>query len=127
MSSSEHASQEKIESKGKIKTPSVSQSNSKGKVQSRVLSGILSFLKKGEPVTPIVRRRRTVIALILGFLGTNFFMFLRFFFPRTLFEPKTIFRIGYPSDFGYGVDTKFQKAHRIWVVRDAEGLSLIHI
>ena len=121
MSSSEHASQEIIESKGKIKTPSVSQSNSKGKVQSRVLSGILSFLKKGEPVTPIVRRRRTVIAFILGFLGTNFFMFL-----RTLFEPKTIFRIGYPSDFGYGVDTKFQKAHRIWVVRDAEGIFVVY-
>ena len=126
MSSSEQASQGKIESKGKIKTPSVSQSNSEGKVQSRVLSGILSFLKKGEPVTPIVRRRRTVIALIIGFLGTNFFMFLRFFFPRTLFEPKTVFRIGYPSDFGYGVDTKFQKAHRIWVVRDAEGIFVVY-
>ena len=65
-------------------------------------------------------------ACTLGFLGTNFFMFLRFFFPRTLFEPKTVFRIGYPSDFGFGVDTKFQKDYRIWVVRNAEGLFVIY-
>jgi cytochrome b6-f complex iron-sulfur subunit len=75
---------------------------------------------------PIPRRRRIVLACTLGFLGTNFLMFLRFFFPRTLYEPKTVFRIGYPSDFGYGVDTKFQKDYRIWVVRDAEGLCVIY-
>ncbi len=44
----------------------------------------------------VPRRRRIATACTLGFLGTNFFMFLRFFFPRTLFEPKTVFRIGYP-------------------------------
>ena len=87
---------------------------------------IINFLKKGGTVNPMVRRRRTVTALIVGFLGTNLFMFLRFFFPRTLFEPKTVFRIGYPSDFGYGVDTKFQKDHRIWVVRDAEGIFVVY-
>jgi cytochrome b6-f complex iron-sulfur subunit len=43
-----------------------------------------------------------------------------------LFEPKTVFRIGYPSDFGFGVDTKFQKDYRIWVVRNAEGLFVIY-
>ncbi len=75
---------------------------------------------------PIPRRRRIVLACTLGFLGTNFLMFLRFFFPRTLYEPKTVFRIGYPSNFGYGVDTKFQKDYRIWVVRDAEGLFVIY-
>ena len=74
----------------------------------------------------VPRRRRIVTACTLGFLGTNFFMFLRFFFPRTLFEPKTVFRIGYPSDFGFGVDTKFQKDYRIWVVRNAEGLFVIY-
>lgn len=74
----------------------------------------------------VPRRRRIVTACTLGFLGTNFFMFLRFFFPRTLFEPKTVFRIGYPADFGFGVDTKFQKDYRIWVVRNAEGLFVIY-
>jgi cytochrome b6-f complex iron-sulfur subunit len=81
---------------------------------------------KGEPLATVPRRRRIVTACTLGFLGTNFLMFLRFFFPRTLFEPKTVFRIGYPSDYGYGVDTKYQKDFRIWVVRNAEGLFVIY-
>jgi cytochrome b6-f complex iron-sulfur subunit len=73
----------------------------------------------------IARRRRFVAASVLGFLGVNFLMFLRFFFPRALFEPKTTFRIGYPSDFGIGVDTRFQNTHRIWVVRNTEGIFVI--
>jgi len=90
-----------------------------------LLSRVLNFFGRGETVDPAKRRRRTVQALVTGFLGINLFMFLRFFFPRTLFEPKTVFRIGYPSDFGFGVDTKFQK-RRIWVVRDAEGLFVVY-
>ena len=73
----------------------------------------------------IARRRRFVMASVLGFLGVNFVMFLRFFLPRTLFEPKTSFTIGYPSDFGFGVDTKFQNQYRIWVVRNTEGIFVI--
>ena len=73
----------------------------------------------------IARRRRFVMASVLGFLGVNFVMFLRFFLPRALYEPKTTFTIGYPSDFGFGVDTKFQNAHRIWVVRNTEGIFVI--
>ena len=65
------------------------------------------------------------MAGVLGFLGVNLLMFLRFFFPRALYEPKTKFLIGYPSDFGFGVDTKFQNAHRIWVVRNTEGIFVI--
>jgi cytochrome b6-f complex iron-sulfur subunit len=53
-------------------------------------------------------------------------MFLRFFLPRTIFEPSTVFRIGYPSDFGFGVDTKFQQQYRIWVVRNAERMFVIY-
>jgi cytochrome b6-f complex iron-sulfur subunit len=73
----------------------------------------------------IARRRRFVMASVLGFLGVNFVMFLRFFLPRTLYEPKTNFTIGYPSDFGFGVDTKFQNQYRIWVVRNTEGIFVI--
>jgi cytochrome b6-f complex iron-sulfur subunit len=72
------------------------------------------------------RRRRFVMAAILGTLGVNLLMFLRFFFPRALYEPKTNFKIGYPADFGFGVDTKFQNAHRIWVVRNTEGIFVIY-
>jgi len=73
----------------------------------------------------IARRRRFVMASVLGFLGVNFVMFLRFFLPRALYEPKTNFTIGYPSDYGFGVDTKFQNQYRIWVVRNTEGIFVI--
>jgi cytochrome b6-f complex iron-sulfur subunit len=78
-----------------------------------------------DPQRVVVRRRRFVIASVLGVLGVNFLMFLRFFFPRALYEPKTRFSIGYPSDFGFGVDTKFQNQYRIWVVRNTEGIFVI--
>jgi len=79
------------------------------------------------PADPVntMRRRITWIA-IGGFLATCFLMFLRFFLPRTLFEPSTVFRIGYPSDFGFGVDTKFQQDFRVWVVRNAERMFVIY-
>ena len=73
----------------------------------------------------VIRRRQFAWACVFGFLGANLLMTLRFFFPRTLFEPKTSFRIGYPGNFGFGVDTRFQQRHRIWVVRNAEGIFVI--
>ncbi|MCA9319808.1 MAG: Rieske 2Fe-2S domain-containing protein [Planctomycetes bacterium] len=60
-----------------------------------------------------------------GFFVVLLLAFMRFFFPRTLTEPKTKFKIGTPADFGFGVDTKFQSSNRIWVVRNAEGLFVI--
>jgi hypothetical protein len=78
-----------------------------------------------DPQRVVARRRRFVMAGVSGFLTVNLLMFLRFFFPRALYEPKTKFLIGYPSDFGFGVDTKFQNAHRIWVVRNTEGIFVI--
>ena len=71
-------------------------------------------------------RRRLVWACIWGYLGVNFLMFLRFFFPRALFEPKTVFSIGYSTDFGLGVETKFQRDYRIWVVRNPARLFVIY-
>jgi len=93
-----------------------------------VVQAVFKILKEpadADPQRVITRRRRFVIASVLGVLGVNFLMFLRFFFPRALYEPKTRFRIGYPSDFGFGVDTKFQNQFRIWVVRNTEGIFVI--
>jgi len=81
---------------------------------------------RGKPLEVVQRRRRITTACTLGFLGTNFLMFLRFFFPRVLYEPSTVFTIGYPSDFGFGVNTKFQKDDRIWVVRDPTKIFVIY-
>jgi len=73
-----------------------------------------------------VTRRRIVWACIWGYLAANFLMFLRFFLPRTIFEPSNTFKIGFPQDFAFGVDTKFQQQFRIWVVRNAERLFVIY-
>ena len=72
-------------------------------------------------------RRRVIWSCIITYLAANFYMFLRFFFPRALFEPKTVFKIGYPSDYALGVDTKFQKQYRIWVDRKSTRLNSSHI
>src|SRR5437764_6398410 len=69
------------------------------------------------------RRRRFVWTMVAGFLTAWFLAFFRFFLPRTLFEPNTLFKIGYPSEFALGVDTKFQQKYRIWVDRTPHRLS----
>ena len=89
------------------------------------LRALFSNNQAADPSMMVAARRRFVMAAVLGTLGVNFLMFLRFFFPRVLYEPKTKFKIGYPSDFGFGVDSKFQSQHRIWVVRNTEGIFVI--
>ncbi|MCA1817051.1 MAG: Rieske 2Fe-2S domain-containing protein [Acidobacteria bacterium] len=78
------------------------------------------------PDPPINKmRRRIVWASVAGFLITSFMMFLRFFLPRTTFEPASVFRVGFPSDYALGVDTKWQQQYRIWVVKNTERLFVI--
>jgi cytochrome b6-f complex iron-sulfur subunit len=72
------------------------------------------------------KRRRLVWVSVTAFLSAWFLAFFRFFLPRTLFEPSTVFKIGYPSDFDLGVDTKFQQKYRIWVVRAPDRLFVIY-
>ena len=81
----------------------------------------------GPDDTPIDQRRRRLVWSAVGaFLGTWFLAFFRFFLPRTLFEPNTVFKIGYPTDFALGVDTKFQQKYRIWVDRTPDRLFIIY-
>ncbi len=72
-----------------------------------------------------VTRRKVVWWMFGAFMLAQTFAAIRFFFPRVLFEPPTKVRIGYPSDFHTGVDTRFQRAERIWVVKSAEGIFVI--
>ena len=72
-----------------------------------------------------VRRRRIVWCATTAFLSAWFIAFLRFFLPRTLFEPATVFKIGYPSDYSLGVDTKWQQKYRIWVDRTPDRVFVI--
>jgi len=79
-----------------------------------------------EPSVTNESRRRLVWCGVTAFLGAWFVAFLRFFLPRTLFEPPTVFKIGYPSDYALGVDTKWQQKYRIWVDRTPDRLFVIY-
>ena len=72
--------------------------------------------KSYEP--PDKGRRRLIWALVFSYLGINLLMFLRFFFPRALYEPNTVFSVGYPSDFVLGINQQFLLTNRIWIVRE---------
>jgi cytochrome b6-f complex iron-sulfur subunit len=63
-------------------------------------------------------RRRIIWTCIWGFLSANLLMFMRFFFPRALFEPSTICDLGPPSDYALGVSDRFKQRCRIYVVRE---------
>jgi cytochrome b6-f complex iron-sulfur subunit len=71
-------------------------------------------------------RRRFAWIAFAAFMTAWFIAFFRFFLPRTLFEPATSFKIGYPADFGLGVDTKFQQKFRIWVDRTPDRIFVIY-
>jgi cytochrome b6-f complex iron-sulfur subunit len=71
-------------------------------------------------------RRRLVWSAVAAFLAAWLLAFFRFFLPRTLFEPNTVFKIGYPSEYGIGVDTKWQAEYRIWVDRTPDRLFVIY-
>lgn len=75
---------------------------------------------------PLKARRLLIWSMFWSWIGIVFFGLLRFFFPRTLFEPKTEFLVGYPSDFNLGVDTRFQQDYRVWVVRNTERLFVVY-
>jgi len=71
-------------------------------------------------------RRRIVWATVAGALTTFFLMFVRFFLPRSILEPSSVFRIGPPGDYALGVDTKWQQQYRIWVTRTSDRLFVIY-
>ncbi len=51
------------------------------------------------------------------------FGFVRYMFPRVLFEPPTTFAAGSPVDYLVGeVSTKYKKEHRLWIIRRESGI-----
>src|SRR5262245_31702470 len=90
-------------------------------------AGARSSTVDSNPDTPTsITRRRVIWIAVAGTLAAYFLWFVRFFLPRAIFEPSTVFRIGFPGDYGIGVDTKFQQQYRVWVVRNAERLFVIY-
>lgn len=71
------------------------------------------------------RRRRFAWICVAGFLSTWLISFFRFFLPRVLFEPATVFKVGYPTDYALGIDEKWLQKYRIWVDRTPDWLFVI--
>ena len=75
---------------------------------------------------PDKRRRRFVWSCVVAFLAAWFIAFFRFFLPRVLFEPATVFKIGYPAEYALGIDEKWLQRYRIWVDRTPDRLFVIY-
>jgi cytochrome b6-f complex iron-sulfur subunit len=43
-----------------------------------------------------------------------------------LFEPATVFKIGYPADYALGIDEKWLQKYRIWVDHTPDRLFVIY-
>jgi len=57
------------------------------------------------------------VAIMTGLMG-----FMRYMFPRVLFEPPTSFKAGSPEEYALGaVNEKFKKDQRVWIVRQEDG------
>ena len=49
--------------------------------------------------------------------------FIRSAFPRVLFQPPSILKVGLPSDYALGeVSEKYKQDYRVWIVREDEGI-----
>jgi cytochrome b6-f complex iron-sulfur subunit len=82
---------------------------------------------ESRPDPPVNKTRRRIVWVgVVGFLTTSFLMFVRFFLPRSIFEPSNTFRVGTPGDYGIGVDDKWQQQYRVWVVKTADRLFVIN-
>jgi cytochrome b6-f complex iron-sulfur subunit len=82
-------------------------------------------------LTEFLSRRRMFInfgwASISAFFGGMGIALARFFFPRTLFEPPTTFKAGFPTEYTIGtVNTNYQKSNRVWIVREAKGIYVLY-
>ncbi len=59
---------------------------------------------------------------VLGSLAVGLLGFMRFLFPRVLFEPPNEFKAGSPADYAVGaVDTRWVISQRVWIIREEQG------
>jgi cytochrome b6-f complex iron-sulfur subunit len=86
-----------------------------------------SAVVESTPDPKVNKMRRWIVwSSVATFLITDFLMFVRFFLPRSILEPSSVFRIGPPSDYALGVDTKWQQQYRIWVTKTSDRLFVIY-
>jgi cytochrome b6-f complex iron-sulfur subunit len=59
---------------------------------------------------------------VIVFLLGNLIASARFFYPRVLFEPPSLFKVGKPSEYPLGmVNTEYKDKYRIWIIRNIYG------
>src|SRR5215475_14088342 len=46
----------------------------------------------------------------------------RFMFPHVLNEPPQQFKVGFPNEYGMGVDERWKDKYAIWLVRTPDGI-----
>jgi cytochrome b6-f complex iron-sulfur subunit len=78
-----------------------------------------------KPAATAMERREFINWLSLGWIAfsaasaAGLTALGRFFFPNVLFEPPSVFKVGFPEDFADGVvDERFKDKYRVWLVRD---------
>ncbi len=97
------------------------------KVPAKAAAKPPAVVVESNPDPPINKtRRRIVWVSVAGFLTTCFLMFVRFFLPRSITEPPSTFKIGFPGDYALGVDTKYQQQYRIWVDKTSDRLFVVY-
>lgn len=65
-------------------------------------------------------------ASFLGAVQICLLAFVRFMYPRVLFEPSPFFKAGFPTDYQVGeVSEKYKDSHRVWIVRNTAGIYAI--
>jgi cytochrome b6-f complex iron-sulfur subunit len=64
---------------------------------------------------------------VLGSLGVGTVAWLRFMYPRVLFEPNTQVKLGKPSEYIVNqVNEKWIKDYRLWLVRVSDGFFALY-
>lgn len=62
----------------------------------------------------------------LGAIQVALLAFVRFMYPRVLFEPSPVFKAGTPNEYQVGeVSERFKESHRVWIVREKAGFYAI--
>lgn len=61
-------------------------------------------------------------ATVLGSIGAGTLAFGRFMYPRVLFEPRTLVKLGKPDEYIVNtVSEKWIKQYRFWLIRNPDG------
>jgi cytochrome b6-f complex iron-sulfur subunit len=66
-------------------------------------------------------------AAVLGSLGVGSVAFGRFMYPRVLYEPNTVVKLGKPTEYQVNqVSEKWIKDYRLWLVRLSDGFFALY-